>query len=64
MKRRTKQTPRWSDHKLTREIAGRYTETERVNDPRRSDAPAGLGPYESQYDVSLGYGQDRSILLP
>jgi hypothetical protein len=34
-------------------------------EPRDGHSTAtGLGPYEMTYDISFGYGTDRSILLP
>jgi hypothetical protein len=26
--------------------------------------PPGLGPYEAAYDIAMGYGVERSIILP
>jgi hypothetical protein len=34
-----------------------------LEDLARRPVPA-LGPYETTYDVSLGYGADREILTP
>ncbi|MEX1184616.1 MAG: hypothetical protein WEF86_15530 [Gemmatimonadota bacterium] len=35
-----------------------------VREPRDQRSMTGAGPYEVRYDVSIGYAQDRLILLP
>jgi hypothetical protein len=35
-----------------------------VREPRTFDRIVGQRPYESSYDISRGYMQDRSIVLP
>lgn len=52
-----------------RAAQGAYASGPLRSDRRRSEAPedrrtpAGLGPYEMTYDVSHGYGMDRSIVM-
>ncbi|HEX6134163.1 MAG TPA: hypothetical protein VFZ24_09370 [Longimicrobiales bacterium] len=68
MKRKAKRsTKRWSDRSTTRENTSVYRQPPRPTGEtgnRQQLGESGLGPYESTYDVSLGYGHDRSIILP
>jgi hypothetical protein len=66
MNRKTKRrTTRWADRPPQLEVASPYTDRKPVSrDPRSTDHIAGPGPYEANYDIALGYGHDRSIVLP
>lgn len=66
MKRKTqRRTGRWSDRPAKVEVASPYADTKSpAREPRRLDPGSGLGPYEASYDISLGYGHDRSIIVP
>jgi hypothetical protein len=66
MKRRTeRRTGRWTERPGRVEVVSPYSDGERPSTPvRMTDRIAGPGPYEAQYDIALGYGHDRSIILP
>ena len=57
-----------SDRPLRRQILeGRFEDPSAGNadvDGRVQSGEAGMGPYEVRYDISLGYGRERSILIP
>jgi hypothetical protein len=57
-----------SDRPLRRQVReGRYEDSFAGNaetDGRSQSVEAGMGPYEVRYDISLGYGHDRPILIP
>jgi hypothetical protein len=56
---------RWSDRPRDVEIVSPYSDVRLpARDARTSDHIPGPGPYESSYDITLGYGHDRSIVLP
>lgn len=58
-------TGRWSDRSRQVEVVSPYTrEKPSARDPRSLDHISGPGPYEASYDIALGYGHDRSIVLP
>lgn len=66
MKRKTqRRTGRWSDRPGQVEVVSPYADSKSpAREPRRLDPVSGPGPYESSYDIALGYGHDRSIVLP
>lgn len=66
MKRKTERTTgRWSDRPSHVEVVSPYADRKpTVREARRPDVVSGPGPYEVSYDIALGYGHDRSILLP
>jgi hypothetical protein len=66
MKRKTqRRTSRWSDRTVQTEVVSPYTnEKPSPREPRTLDRISGPGPYEASYDIALGYGHDRSIILP
>lgn len=67
MKRKTQsRTGRWSERTSPVELASPYVDAP-VSPGREPRIPkaAGLGPYESRYDIALGYNQDpRIVVLP
>lgn len=66
MNRKTqKRTARWSERTPPVELASPYADAPRATRREPDIAPqTGIGPYESQYDITLGYGQDQRIVLP
>ena len=66
MKRKTqRRTARWSDRPGQVEVVSPYADSKSpAREPRRIDPVTGPGPYESSYDIALGYSHDRSIVLP
>lgn len=56
---------RWSERTVPTKSALRYADDSPPRrEPRTLERIAGQGPYESSYDISRGYTQDRSIVLP
>jgi hypothetical protein len=56
---------RWTDGSRPGELVSPYEDTPQpTREPRRTNVESRLGPYEAAYDISLGYGQERSIVLP
>lgn len=72
MKRSMSRPPRRRrDHAPVTYVAAPGARTASALSPRRRPEPrdghntaTGLGPYEMAYDISFGYGTERSILLP
>lgn len=64
MRRRTSRTPRPVEPRSMTERTARAEAARTSGRLDRSPAPAaGLGPYEAEYDVSLGYCSERSITV-
>lgn len=64
MRRRTSRTPRAMEPPSLFDRTRRFeTSRNSAGGDRVPAPPAGLGPYEAQYDVSLGYTEDRSITV-
>ncbi|MGH7465057.1 MAG: hypothetical protein ACREK1_07770 [Longimicrobiales bacterium] len=60
-----RRTGRWSDRAAQIEVVSPYADRRpTTRTPRSTDNVAGPRAYELSYDISLGYGQDRPILLP
>jgi hypothetical protein len=57
---------RWSERTVpAKKSALRYTDdSPSPQEQRMLERITGQGPYESSYDISRGYTQDRSIVLP
>jgi hypothetical protein len=56
---------RWSRRTTPESLALHSADdTPPVREPRTFDRIVGQRPYESSYDISRGYMQDRSIVLP
>ena len=66
MSRKTKKrSGRWTERAMQVEVGSPYADAAPPpRAPRTFDDAARRGPYEATYDISLGYGHDRSILLP
>lgn len=66
MKRKTQRTTgRWTDRPGRTEVVSPYSDVRLpARDTRTAEPVSGPGPYESSYDIALGYGHDRSIVLP
>ena len=66
MKRTTSRNTRhWSQRPQPQAPQVSRDEKTDIADTRESrETPTGLGPYEAAYDISLGYGHDRSIVVP
>lgn len=66
MKRKTqRRTGRWSDRPAQVEVISPYSDGKAPpRDPRSADVASSPGPYEASYDIALGYGHDRPIVLP
>jgi hypothetical protein len=66
MTRKTKnRSSRWSERAGQVEVVSPYADGKpAAREPRTLEKGSRAGPYEASYDVSLGYGHDRSILLP
>jgi hypothetical protein len=66
MKRKTQlRAGRWTDQPRHTEAVSPYSDAgPPVRDVRATDLISGPGPYESSYDIMLGYAHDRSIVLP
>ena len=63
MRRRSSRTPRATEPPSRSEPTRRYETIRGAAAERVPPAAAGLGPYEAQYDVALGYTEDRSITV-
>lgn len=60
-----RRTGRWSERPAQVEVTSPYKDSKPVVlEPRRADLVFGPGPYESSYDIALGYSHDRSIVVP
>jgi hypothetical protein len=58
-------TGRWSRRTAPEHLASHSADhSPPVREPRTFDRIVGQRPYESSYDISRGYTQDRSIVLP
>lgn len=55
---------RWSRPTPPEKLALHGTDSPPIREPRTFDPIVGQRPYESSYDISRGYMQDRSIVLP
>ncbi|HSJ31478.1 MAG TPA: hypothetical protein VK933_08595 [Longimicrobiales bacterium] len=66
MSRKTKKrSGRWAERAMQVEVVSPYADgAPTPREPRTFDDSARRGPYEASYDIALGYGHDRSILLP
>jgi hypothetical protein len=66
MKRKTtRTTARWSERQQPPGRTSPYPATPPApREPRRPIEQHGAGPYEANRDITFGYAQDRSILLP
>lgn len=66
MSRKTKKrSGHWTDRSSQVEVVSPYGDhAPTPREPRTVDDGARRGPYEASYDIALGYGHDRSILLP
>jgi len=57
-----------SERPLRRQVReGRFEDPAAGNadvDGREQSGEGVMGPYEVRYDISLGYGHDRPILIP
>jgi hypothetical protein len=68
MTRSKSRTRRWTSpvEVLDYSSAAAVTDSRSTPDPRAGEPrqPHGVGPYEACYDVVLGYGMERSIIVP
>jgi len=63
MPRRTSSTTRPAEPPSLLDRTRRPDPSRSPRGDRSATATTRLGPYEAQYDISLGYGSDRSVTV-